>query len=402
MSLKRGRSTTSIEQAAALSLVRGLEKQHYLHATASDDWEWIPSSSRSAAGALRFGDAAPVPAELIGLWRRTGAAVKDATEPTGTLRWAYAGGDLPTEGAVEACAMRALAVEGGVTAFAESVRAETTESVAFVLAIIAGGALSSTRGVYRGPTATRGSDDDAEEVSYFSLSHADAAARAAAEKPTSATSDAVVSAIVRAVQTGALANHSDAIEAYLRARGFTIEPMATPHVDRSGAPAHVSWKVSMEGGASAIAIECGFDDAGRLVALKNRSPPSAPAAASASVSAAALAAPPLPAVESGSGDGVVTISVTPTQRTQLRRIFAMFDADGDGVLNFAEANALQMATEEDDEGYDYETFTWICHMFDREPIPGLSFEDIVRLFLDESLPFEADLIADFAKLFPDG
>ena len=136
------------------------------------------------------------------------------------------------------------------------------------------------------------------------------------------------------------------------------------------------------------------------MALKNRSPSAEGAAPPPTAPATGGAA--APAAEEEAGGASRTIKVTPEQTVQLRRIFAKFDADGDGVLNFQEANALQMQTEEDDEGYDYDTFTWICHMFDVEPVPGLAFNDIVRLYLDESLPFEADLGADFVKLFPDG
>ena len=405
--VKRQRLNDDVEAAAAHSLVYGLEKQHYLHATASDDWEWLPGSPDSAEGVLRFGTATPVPAELLGRWTGTSApAVPKAAgasggaEAEGILRWAYGGSaDLPSAGASQAALVRALATERSLSAFANTERAGVSESVAFVLAIVAGGALASTRGVYRGPSP------DASEVTYFAL-----LPRVPEVAAVSATSDAVVSAIVRSVQTGALGNQRDAVERYLKMRGFALAVLASdPPASPSSAakqlppPAH-QWTATL---GDDIAIECGFDDAGRLVALKNRSPcaegaaPAPPAPPGSSAAAAAATVPgTVPAVEEEGGTR--TIKVTPEQSVQLRRIFAKFDADGDGVLNFQEANALQMQTEEDDEGYDYDTFTWICHMFDVEPVPGLALNDIVRLYLDESLPFEADLAADFAKLFPDG
>ena len=222
--VKKQRLNDDVEAAAAHSLVHGLEKQHYLHATASDDWEWLPAAPDSAEGVLRFGTATPVPAELLGRWTGTSgpavpkaAAAREGAEVEGVLRWAYGGrADLPSAGASQAALVRTLAVERSLSAFANTERAGVSESVAFVLAIVAGGALASMRGVYRGPSP------DASEVTYFAL-----LPRVPEVAAVRATSDAVVSAIIRSVQTGVLGNQREAIERYLRTRGFALEAFAS-------------------------------------------------------------------------------------------------------------------------------------------------------------------------------
>jgi len=76
----------------------------------------------------------------------------------------------------------------------------------------------------------------------------------------------------------------------------------------------------------------------------------------------------------------------------------MFDRDHDEVLNYKELNNLQIAT----SGSPIETaaqFAFICQLLDQNPMRGINFAGLARVYLDSALPFDADLDTDHKKLF---
>lgn len=94
------------------------------------------------------------------------------------------------------------------------------------------------------------------------------------------------------------------------------------------------------------------------------------------------------------------IRVSPEARKKLEAIFEHFDRDHDERLNWTELNNLQVATNANGKGFETNAqYAFVCKLLDMAPLKGINFAALARVYLDEALPFDADLDADYEKLF---
>lgn len=88
----------------------------------------------------------------------------------------------------------------------------------------------------------------------------------------------------------------------------------------------------------------------------------------------------------------------------IQEIFARFDVDKDGILNLAEFNALQVATEGPDAMYEQaqlESLILAVNPAVTEPSRGMPFADYRSLYVDKRLQaaYNTDVVRDHGKLF---
>jgi len=92
------------------------------------------------------------------------------------------------------------------------------------------------------------------------------------------------------------------------------------------------------------------------------------------------------------------------EEEMMREIFEKFDKDGNGILNLAEFNMLQLATEGAGAVYNQDQLEQLLDAINsniEDPSKGMPFADYRRIYVERRLrqAYNTDVSSDYAKIF---